>query len=283
MPKPEWLRIKIQGGDNKRQVEETLRKLSLHTVCEEAMCPNIMECFGKKTATFMILGRTCTRTCRFCNVEKGETEKVDNNEPANIALATKELGLKHVVITSVTRDDLPDGGASQFVNTINHLRNNNSSLIIEVLIPDLKGEIDPLKDIISAKPDIINHNIETVPSLYKVVRPQADYQRSLKVIENVKKYNSTIYTKSGIMLGLGENEKEVLGALDDLKKSGCDFLTIGQYLAPSKNHYPVIEYIHPDIFKKYKDYADESGFKFTASGPFVRSSYNAENVFKQNS
>ena len=281
MPKPEWLRIKIQGGQNMSGVEKLLEKLSLHTVCQEAKCPNMMECFGRKTATFLILGKVCTRNCAFCNIDKGQVEPVDIDEPVKIAEAVKELGLKHVVITSVTRDDLDDGGAGHFAGVINEVRKRIPSVVIEVLIPDFQGDVMPLKKVIEASPDIINHNIETVPSLYHRIRPQADYLRSLELLKNVKLHSDGIYSKSGIMLGLGETENEVLDTLKDLRNHECDFVTIGQYLAPSKKHLPVTEYVHPSVFEKYKIAAMELGFRFAASSPFVRSSYNAGNLFSE--
>ena len=274
--KPEWLKIKFQDPTHINKVERLLKGLSLHTVCEEATCPNRMECFNKGTATFMILGSVCTRNCRFCDVIKGKPETVDPLEPENLAKATKELKLRHVVITSVTRDDLPDGGADQFVKCVEKVREYNKGTSIEVLIPDLRGSEEALAKIVAAAPEIINHNVETVPSLYRNVRPMADYQQSLKVLADVKKMNPKIFTKSGIMVGLGEKEEEVVRLFADLREVGCDFLTVGQYLQPSKNHHPVIEYIHPDIFKDYEKVAYELGFKHVASGPFVRSSYNAE-------
>jgi lipoyl synthase len=278
-PKPDWLRIKIQSGKNKNNVEKILLKHSLHTVCEEAKCPNLMECFNKKTATFMILGNNCTRHCTFCNVEKGNLVPVDSYEPEKVSLAVEELGLKYAVITSVTRDDLPDGGSGQFYKTIIKIKEKKPEVLIEVLIPDFKGELSALLNVIKAKPDVINHNIETVKRLYDKVRPEADYKRSLQLIKNIKNNSTLIYTKSGIMVGLGESVDEVVEAFNDLFTAGCDLLTIGQYLAPSKNHHPVVEYIHPDIFSKYKEIALDLGFKYVASGPFVRSSYNAESFF----
>ena len=273
--KPEWLRINLKTGRSLDYVNNILKEFSLNTVCQEAKCPNRMECFSKKTATFMILGSECSRGCKFCNVSHGELERVDENEPENVAKATVELGLKHVVITSVTRDDLQDGGAEHFSKVINEIKKKDCNIIIEVLIPDLQGDEIALKKIIDAKPHVINHNMETVPRLYENVRPQAIYQRSLKVLENVKKIDPSIHTKSGIMVGLGEREDEVLDLLKDLRKVGCDYLTIGQYLAPSKEHYPIEEYVHPDTFKKYKDEGLSIGFSFVASDPLVRSSYNA--------
>jgi lipoyl synthase len=278
--KPEWLRIKTIGGKNRTQVEKILSRLSLHTVCEEANCPNIMECFSNRTATFMILGSMCTRNCRFCNVSKGKPQTVDIEEPLHVAKAVKDLGLLHVVITSVTRDDLPDGGAEHFANVINKIREQNENVAIEVLIPDLQGNVYALKTVVDAKPDIIGHNIETVPRLYSNVRPMAVYERSLEVLKNIKSYDDKILTKSGIMLGLGETWDEVVETLKDLRKVGCDLLTVGQYIAPSLKHHPVIEYIHPDVFEKYRDEALNLGFKYVASGPLVRSSYHAEKAME---
>lgn len=273
--KPEWLRIKLDQGRNLDYVKAILTKFSLNTVCEEANCPNRMECFSKKTATFMILGSQCSRNCRFCNVSHGELQKVDPNEPQNVASAALELGLKHVVITSVTRDDIEDGGAAHFSEVIRAIKAGDKRLVVEVLIPDFQGSKEALYKVIKAKPEIINHNIETVPRLYSSVRPMAIYERSLELLRNVKSVDKDIFTKSGIMVGLGEKEEEVIETLKDLREVGCDFLTIGQYLAPSAAHHPVVEYIHPSVFEKYKEEALKLGFLFAASGPFVRSSYNA--------
>jgi lipoyl synthase len=281
IPKPEWLKIKITHSKDKLEVENILKRLSLHTVCEEALCPNRMECFSRKTATFMVLGTFCTRNCTFCNVEKadGKTTGPDKNEPENVANAVKELGLAHTVITSVTRDDLPDGGAGHFAEVIGRIKQKGVKTVIEVLIPDFQGNLEALNKVILAGPHIINHNVETVPRLYPEVRPMADYRRSLELIRRVKSIESSIYTKSGIMLGLGENGQEVLQAMRDLRENGCEMITIGQYLAPSKLHHPVIEYVHPDVFEKYKKAGMEMGFKSVSSGPFVRSSYHAGEVF----
>jgi lipoic acid synthetase len=276
MAKPEWLKVRVRSTKDAAEVKEMLTRLSLHTVCEEAGCPNIMECFGRKTATFMILGRNCTRNCTFCNVTKGELDRVDPMEPVNVAKAVKELGLRHVVVTSVTRDDLPDGGAGHFAETIEHIRALNPSTTVEVLIPDFKGDLESLKLVIDARPQIINHNVETVPRLYYSVRPMAVYSRSLGLLKNVKDLAPEMITKSGIMVGLGEEESEVIGVMEDLRAVGCDVLTIGQYLAPSRLHHPVVEYIHPDVFDRYKDIGTRLGFKYIASSPLVRSSYRAE-------
>jgi lipoyl synthase len=278
--KPEWLRIKVQGGQERAAVEALLAKLSLHTVCEEAGCPNMMECFSKSTATFMILGRICSRNCTFCNVEKGNPGLVDANEPDNVAKAVAELKLKYAVITSVTRDDLPDGGAAHFASVIGKVRQYNENVTLEVLIPDFGGNIEALESVIYAKPEVINHNIETVPRLYPAVRPMALYTRSLELLKHVKNTDGDIFTKSGIMVGLGEMEGEVVQVLEDLRSAACDFLTIGQYLAPSRQHLPVVEYIHPDIFDRYKETALRLGFKHVASGPLVRSSYHAHQALE---
>jgi lipoyl synthase len=274
--RPSWLDKKISLKDCS-QVKGLLRGLGLNTVCEEAACPNISECFAKCIATFMIMGRNCTRSCKFCNVKKGNPSLLDSSEPKRVALAVKRLKLRHVVVTSVTRDDLEDGGARHFADTIACIRKENTGTSIEVLIPDFNADIDAIKCIVDAAPDIINHNVETVPRLYSAIRPEANYRRSLDVLRIAKELSSgTIYTKSGIMLGLGEEEKEVLEVLSDLRKVGCDLLSIGQYLCPSKAHYPVKEYIRPEVFKFYKNKKDELGFKFIASAPYVRSSYQAD-------
>ncbi|WP_353892826.1 lipoyl synthase [Proteinivorax hydrogeniformans] len=276
--KPKWLRVKMNDVHKDRYVRNILEKLSLNTVCEEANCPNKIECFSKKTATFMILGSQCSRNCRFCNVSSEKLEKVDEKEPKNVAQATMELGLKHVVITSVTRDDLPDGGAKHFAKVIESIRSKDKDIAIEVLIPDFKGDKKALKYVVEAKPDIINHNIETVPRLYDDVRPQAIYKRSLQLLEEIKKLDSEIYTKSGIMVGLGEREEEIAQTMADLREYKCDFLTVGQYLPPSNEHYPIQEYVTPETFKRYKDEALKLGFSFVASEPLVRSSYKASDM-----
>lgn len=280
-PKPDWLKIKVQSDQKLAEVESLLKKLSLHTVCEEANCPNRMECFSRKTATFMILGRVCTRNCTFCNVEKNAPQPVDPNEPLHVAEAVKELHLRHVVITSVTRDDLPDGGAAHFTQVITEIKKLDGKVIVEVLIPDFEGDRSALSKVVEVKPEIINHNVETVPRLYPTVRPMALYGRSLELLRNVKSMDKSIFTKSGIMLGLGEQEEEVLKVLEDLRAVDCDFITIGQYLAPSKKHHPVVEYVHPDVFEKYRVLCLEMGFKYVASGPLVRSSYQADKAFNK--
>ena len=278
--RPEWIKVRLKGEHQLREVKEMLSRLSLHTVCEEANCPNIGECFGRRTATFMILGRVCTRNCTFCNVTKGNAQPVDPNEPRHVAEAVKELQLRHVVITSVTRDDLPDGGAAHFAEVIKSIKALDEKVVVEVLIPDFKSSQDALKLVVDAKPEIINHNVETVPRLYPTVRPMAVYQRSLSLFKNVKTMDDSILTKSGIMLGLGEREEEVIDVLKDLRKVRCDIITTGQYLAPSKKHHPVVVYIRPEVFDRYKDICLELGFKYVASSPLVRSSYHADQALK---
>ncbi len=279
--KPDWLKIRVRATKEMNEVEEILKKLSLHTVCEEANCPNRMECFSRRTATFMVLGRVCTRNCAFCNVEKigprhRYPDPVDENEPYSVAKAVNELRLKHAVITSVTRDDLTDGGAEHFAATIKEIQKLENKVNVEVLIPDFKGKWSALLKVVEARPEIINHNVETVPQLYPSVRPMAKYERSLELLKNVKLMNPFIYTKSGIMLGLGETKEDVLKVFEDLRMVSCDFITIGQYLQPSKMHHPVVEYIHPDIFEEYGNICRKMGFSYAASGPLVRSSYHAD-------
>ena len=273
--KPDWLRIDLNKGRSLNYVKEILSRFSLNTVCEEANCPNRMECFSKKTATFMILGSQCTRNCRFCNVTHGTPQPVDPEEPDKVAKAAAELELKHVVVTSVTRDDLPDGGARHFSRVIKAIKSLSSDTVVEVLIPDFRGSFAALETVVKAKPEVLNHNIETVPRLYPEVRPAAIYERSLELLSRVKSIDGSMLTKSGIMVGLGEKEEEVFRVFNDLRRAGCYFLTIGQYLAPSAGHYPVAEYISPEIFKMYKEKALSLGFSFVASAPLVRSSYNA--------
>lgn len=279
--KPDWLRIKFHGGKSREEVEEMLGRLSLHTVCEEANCPNMGECFSRRTATFMILGNFCTRNCTFCNVRKHVPQPADPEEPMRVAQAVRELNLRHVVITSVTRDDLPDGGAGHFAEVIRKIKELDKNVVVEVLIPDFEGSFGALSKVAEAKPEIINHNVETVPRLYPAVRPMAVYERSLELLRNVKALNADILSKSGIMVGLGETESEVLEVFRDLREAGCDILTVGQYLAPSKQHHPVVEYIHPDIFEKYKEEALKMGFKYVASAPLVRSSYLADKALEK--
>ncbi len=280
MAKPEWLKIKARNTPEAARVRKMLKGLSLHSVCEEAACPNQMECFGKKTATFMILGRHCTRNCTFCNVRKGGANPVDPEEPSHVAEAVRELGLHHVVITSVTRDDLPDGGADHFARTIREVRALNPSTAVEVLIPDFRGDVRALKLVTDARPEVLNHNVETIPRLYPTVRPMAQYHRSLCLLRNAKNLYPDQITKSGIMVGLGETEQEVAEVMRDLREAGCDILTVGQYLAPSRQHHPVVEYVRPEVFDRYREIAGELGFRYVASAPLVRSSYHAEEALR---
>lgn len=272
--KPEWLNKKLDYASMK-EMGDMLRSLNLHTVCEGAKCPNMGECFRNRTATFMILGDVCTRNCKFCAIPGGKTAIVDSEEPEHLAEAALKLKLNHIVITSVTRDDLPDGGSEQFAKCINAVREVLPNSSIEVLIPDFQADEKALDIVIKAKPEIINHNVETVPSLYEIARPMADYQQSLRVLRYVKEKNTSIYTKSGIMLGLGETKQEILSLFDDLRAVDCDMLTIGQYLPPSHQHVSLKEYVRPEIFEEYKQAALAKGFRYVASAPYVRSSYNA--------
>jgi lipoic acid synthetase len=279
--KPAWLKIKSHSNDARGELERLLGDLSLHTVCEAANCPNMIECYCGKTAAFMILGDRCTRNCAFCDVRKGNPEGVDAAEPEKLARAVGELNLAHVVVTSVTRDDLPDGGASHFAAVIAALRERCPLVRVEVLTPDFQGSIDALATVVRAKPDVVNHNIETVPRLYADVRPMANYARSLDFLANAKRLDPAILTKSGLMLGLGEEEAEVLDTLRDLRNAGCDFLTIGQYLPPSKFHYPLFEYVQPATFEMFREAGLAMGFSHVASGPLVRSSYQADRAFME--
>ncbi len=276
---PDWIKVRASNLHNAKRI---LRDHRLSTVCEEARCPNKGYCFSKPTATFMILGDICTRNCGFCSVKSGRPHNLDIDEPDRIADAVYKMGLRYVVITSVSRDDLPDGGATQFAKTIIAIRNRIHNSKVEVLTPDFKGDINCLKVVLDAMPDVFNHNIETSKRLYYKVRPQADYDRSLKVLKNSKRIAPNIKTKSGLMLGLGETIDEVIDIFKDLREVGCDFLTIGQYLRPTKKNLPVVEYIRPEIFEELKERAIELGFEYVASGPLVRSSMNAEEMFNKN-
>lgn len=276
---PSWLIKKTPKAANIKKIRNMIADDSIHTVCESAKCPNIGECYSKKTVTFMILGNVCTRNCRFCAVQKGAPALPDPREPEKVAQAAQKLGLKHVVITSVTRDDLSDGGATHFADTIREVKRANSEAKVEVLIPDLQGNEQDLSIITEAKPNILNHNLETISSLYPLVRPQAEYKRSLKVLKSAKKQENSLYTKSGIMVGLGEKQEEVVRLMEDLRSVGCDILTIGQYLQPSKDQIEVSEFITPDLFEEYKQTAEKLGFKKVFSGPFVRSSYKASEIY----
>lgn len=277
--KPDWLKIRVAGNGNVTEIAEIMRSLQLHTVCEEANCPNAVECFSKKTATFMILGNICSRNCKFCKVTKGSPLPVDPLEPEKVAEAARKLKLSYAVVTSVTRDDLPDGGASQFVKVIHELKGISEDFAVEVLTPDFQGNMEALSAIAAAKPKVINHNVETIERLYPAIRPEANYRRSMDFIRNVKTLDPGIFSKSGFMVGLGESKDEVEKLLLDLREQGCDIVTIGQYLPPSSDHYPVHEYVHPDVFLMYKKMGEEIGFRFVASAPFVRSSYRANEAF----
>ena len=276
---PDWLRVKIPGGENYIRIRSLLKKSKLHTICEEAKCPNISECFGCGTAVFLILGDVCSRNCKYCNVKSGKPLELNEDEPFDVAESVNQLGLKYVVITSVTRDDLFDGGASFFYRTILEIKKRNNECKIEVLIPDFQGNHDSLKKIIEARPDVINHNIEVVDSLFPSIRPEGNYKISLDLLKNIKRYSNSIKSKSGFMIGIGENRNEIIKTLEDLKNANVDFLTIGQYLQPSKNHAPIKKYYAPDEFVEFKKIAEDLGFIHVESGPLVRSSYHAEKVF----
>lgn len=272
--RPEWLKVKIPHGDKYFEIKNLVTGQKLHTVCEEARCPNISECWHRGTATFMILGDVCTRSCGFCAVKTGKPTWFDPEEPERVAHSVDTMGLRHAVITSVNRDELPDGGASIFAATIRVIRERRPSCRVEVLIPDFKGNGEALKIVMDARPDILNHNTETVPRLYRVVRPQANYAQSLELLTRAKQYGMT--TKSGLMVGLGETENEVLAVMQELVRTGLDILTIGQYLQPTKEHIPVDRFVHPDEFARYKSEGEKMGFRVVESGPLVRSSYHAD-------
>jgi len=272
--RPEWLKVKAPGGEKFAQVKNMMRAKSLHTVCEEAHCPNIAECWGCGTATFMVLGETCVRNCRFCAVNSGKPAPPNPNEQQDVADSIKQMNLKHAVITSVTRDDLADSGAAFWAEIIRCCKTTNPNTTLEVLIPDMLGKKDLLKIIFDEKPDILNHNVETVPELYSKVRPQADFEQSLEVLRYAKEYG--LKTKSGMMVGLGETKEQVFEVLKKLRSANVDIVTIGQYLQPTKEHLPVERYVHPDEFNEYKNFGLEIGFEFVESAPLVRSSYHAE-------
>jgi lipoic acid synthetase len=277
--KPAWLRRKLPSGSQYEQIRSMLGKGRLHTVCQEANCPNQFECFSSRTATFLILGAVCTRNCRFCNIENARPEPLDPDEPRRVAEAASQMNLNYVVVTSVTRDDLADGGAGHFAATIRALQEKIPSVQVEVLIPDFQGHRSSLETVLTARPDVINHNMETVRRLYPDVRPQADYDRSLELLARVAKSDLSIPAKSGIMLGLGEREEEVRQTIADVHCTGCRMLTIGQYLQPTPQHLPVIDFIPPEAFERWRQLALEIGFEKVTSGPFVRSSYHAGEMF----
>ncbi|MCC7363477.1 MAG: lipoyl synthase [Dehalococcoidia bacterium] len=274
--RPPWLKVRFPTGGRYQQIQDLMRGQTLHTVCEEARCPNIGDCWSRGTATFMILGDTCTRSCGFCAVKTGRPGTLDTGEPARVALAIQQMNLRHAVITSVNRDELPDGGAGIFAETIRWSRRLSPETTIEVLIPDFKGDWDALGTVCAAQPEILNHNTETVPRLYRQVRPQAVYERSLEVLRRGKELDPGTRTKSGVMVGLGETREELLRVFEDLAAQGVDILTIGQYLRPTPDHLPVVRYWHPDEFAELKERALAMGFRHVESGPLVRSSYHAE-------
>ena len=283
--KPTWIRSKLSDSKEFFLTKTVVNQNNLVTVCQEANCPNITECWSKRHATFMIMGDTCTRACAFCDVKTGKPEKLDQFEPIKIANAVKKLNLRHVVITSVDRDDLPDGGSTHFKEVVEITRKKNQNTTIEVLTPDFLRKGDSYKIILSANPDVFNHNIETVPRLYVKVRPGARYFSSLELLKNAKKDNNQVFTKSGIMVGLGEEKDEVIQVMDDLRSADVDFLTIGQYLQPTVKHHPLDRYYHPDEFKDLEIIAKSKGFLLVSSSPLTRSSYHADEDFaklKQN-
>jgi lipoic acid synthetase len=277
--KPDWIRVKAPGSPGWRDTQAIVKENKLVTVCEEAGCPNIGECWDKKHATFMIMGDTCTRACAFCNVKTGLPGALDPNEPENTGIAVATLGLSHVVITSVDRDDLPDGGARHFAEVIAAIRRRSPGTTIEVLTPDFLRKEGALEVVVAAKPDVFNHNLETVASNYLTVRPGARYFHSMRLLQRVKEIDPSIFTKSGIMVGLGEKRNEILQLMDDLRSANVDFITIGQYLAPSRKHHPVVAYITPDEFKSYETVAYTKGFLMVSSSPLTRSSHHAGDDF----
>ncbi len=278
--KPDWIRVKAPNSVGYAETKALMRSLNLATVCEEAACPNIGECWSKKHATVMILGDTCTRACAFCNVKTGMPRAVDKAEPQHVADAAAALGLQHIVITSVDRDDLPDGGASQFVKVINALRATTPDTTIEILTPDFRNKAESaVEAIITARPDVYNHNLETVPRLYPTIRPGARYYASLRLLESVKRHDPTIFTKSGMMMGLGEDRLEVHQVMDDMRSADVDFLTLGQYLQPTPRHTKVIDFVTPTTFDAYAAIARAKGFLLAASSPLTRSSYHADSDF----
>jgi lipoic acid synthetase len=280
-PKPDWIRVRAPVSKGYAETHGIVRSNKLVTVCEEAGCPNIGECWDKKHATFMIMGDTCTRACAFCNVKTGLPEALDTTEPAHVAAATAKLGLKHVVVTSVDRDDLADGGAEHFAQTIRAIRADCPQTTIEVLTPDFLRKDGALEVVVAARPDVFNHNLETVPSRYLTVRPGARYFHSIRLLQRVKEIDSTMFTKSGIMVGLGEERNEVLQLMDDLRAADVDFLTIGQYLQPTRKHHPVMRFVTPEEFKAYETIAYAKGFLMVSASPLTRSSHHAGEDFER--
>ena len=272
---PDWIKVKAPGNPNYLRLKHILREKNLHTVCEEARCPNIGECWGNKTATFLILGDTCTRGCRFCAIDKGKPASLDPEEPRNVALVVKDLGLDHIVVTSVNRDDLPDGGAGHFAKTVFWIKALNPQIRVELLIPDFEGNLQALKTVVESGIEILNHNIETVPRLYGKVRPGHTYECSLNILTEAKKFRDHVLTKSGLMLGVGETYNEVIATLQELREKKVDIVTLGQYLQPSNRQLEVDRYVTPDEFKEFKMTGEKLGFRHVESGPLVRSSYHA--------
>jgi lipoic acid synthetase len=281
LKRPEWIKVKAPVSSGYHSTKELIKNLRLNTVCEEAACPNIGECWSKKHATVMILGSICTRACRFCNVKTGRPDLLDPHEPKRLAEAVQKLNLKHVVITSVDRDDLEDGGAKHFAECIYEIRSFSPSTTIEILTPDFLRKEGAAEIIASAKPDVFNHNVETVPSLYNAIRPGARYYNSLNLLHNIKKLSPDVFTKSGMMVGLGENTSEVIQVMDDLREAKVDFLTIGQYLQPTQNHAPVTRYVTPEEFKYLERVANTKGFLMVSASPLTRSSYHADEDFQK--
>jgi lipoic acid synthetase len=277
--RPEWLKLNTLEPTILNKTMKLTRDLKLHTVCESARCPNRTECFAEGTATFMILGDVCTRNCTFCAVKHGKPQAPDPQEPDQVVQAVERLGLRYVVVTSVTRDDLPDGGASQLAHTIRAIHRHDSNIAVEILIPDFQGSASALKTVVDASPAVVNHNIETVPRLYPEVRPQAKYRRSLDLLRQAKMLNVRLLTKSGLMLGLGESSQEVTEVMADLRQVGCDLLTIGQYLQPSLGHHRLVRYVRPDEFQEYQIVGKRLGFASVVSGPLVRSSFHAAEMY----
>lgn len=273
-PKPKWLRVKLPVGENYKRVRKLVDEHKLHTICESGNCPNMGECWGAGTATFMILGNVCTRSCSFCAVATGRPPEYDEDEPRRVAEAVKLMEVKHCVLTSVNRDELKDGGSTIWAATVNQIRQQSPNTTLETLIPDFRAKWDNLYRVLETRPEVVSHNMETVKRLYRLVRPQAKYERSLEQIKRTKEFG--LRTKSGFMLGLGETKEEVYKILDDLLEAGCDIVTIGQYLQPTKHHLAIAEFVHPDMFEHYKEIGLKKGFKYVESGPLVRSSYHAE-------
>jgi len=273
---PDWLKVKIGGGEQFVRMKSILRNAELHTICEEAKCPNIAECFSSGTAVFLILGDVCTRNCKYCNVKHGKPVDLNSDEPHNVALSVNNLNLKYTVITSVTRDDINDGGASVFSEAIREVKQLNPNCRVEVLIPDFKGDFKALKTVVDSYPDVVNHNIEVVRTLFPTIRPEGNYKISIDLLKNVKKLNESMLTKSGFMIGIGENREQIIQTMKDLRNANVDFLTIGQYLQPTRDHIKIKKYYTPDEFDQFKKIALNLDFKHVESGPLVRSSYHAE-------